>query len=59
MNDYSENYLKIQRLMKQYYSATTKCNYNVATKIAHQLADESIRLEISTIKELKDQWLKS
>ena len=59
MNDYSENYLKIQRLMKQYYSATTKCKYDVATKIAHQLADESIRLEISTIKELKDQWLKS
>jgi hypothetical protein len=59
MNDYSENYLKIQRLVKQYYIATTKCNYDVATKIAHDLADETIRLEIATIKELKDQWLKS
>lgn len=59
MTDYSENYLKIQRLLKSYHSATLKCNYELATKLAHDLADETIRLEISTIRELKDQWLKS
>jgi hypothetical protein len=59
MTDYSENYLKIQRLLKSYHDATLKCNYEKATKLAHDLADETIRLEIATIKELKDQWLKS
>lgn len=47
----------MQRLMKQYHNATLKCNYELATKIAHDLADETIRLEISTIRALKDQWL--
>ena len=56
-SDYSENYLKIQRLLKSYHNATLKCNYELATKIAHDLADETIRLEISTIRALKDQWL--
>jgi hypothetical protein len=59
MTDYSENYLKIQQLLKSYHNATLKCNYEKATKLAHDLADETIRLEIATIKELKDQWLKS
>jgi hypothetical protein len=59
MNDYSENYLKIQKLMKQYYSATTKCKYDLATKIAHDLADETIRLEIASVRALKEQWLKN
>jgi hypothetical protein len=59
MTDYSENYLRIQKLLKCYHKATLKCSYDVATKIAHDLADETIRLEIATIKELKDQWLKS
>jgi hypothetical protein len=59
MTDYSENYLKIQRLLKNYHDATLKCNHEAATKLAHDLADETIRLEIATIKELKDQWLKS
>ena len=59
MIDYSENYLKIQKLLKGYHNATLKCNYELATKLAHDLADETIRLEIATIKELKDQWLKS
>jgi len=59
MTDYSENYLKIQRLLKNYHNATLKCNYEAATKLAHDLADETIRLEISTIRELKEQWLKS
>jgi len=57
MNDYSENYLRMQRLMKSYHNATLKCNYELATKIAHDLADETIKLEISTIRELKNQWL--
>jgi hypothetical protein len=57
MNDYSENYLKIQRLLKSYHDATLKCNYEKATKLAHDLADETIKLEISTIRQLKDQWL--
>jgi hypothetical protein len=57
MNDYSENYLKLQRLMKSYHSATLKWDYDVATKIAHELSEETIRLELATIKALKDQWL--
>jgi hypothetical protein len=57
MTDYSENYLNIQRLLKLYHKATLKWDYEKATKIAHELADETIRLEISTIKSLKDQWL--
>jgi len=57
MTDYSENYLKLQRLMKSYHNATLKCDYEKATQLAHELSDEAIRLEISTIKALKDQWL--
>ena len=57
MNDYSENYLKIQQLMKSYHNATLKCDYDKATQLAHELSDETMRLEISTIKALKEQWL--
>jgi hypothetical protein len=57
MTDYSENYLKIQQLLKSYHNATLKNNFDKATKIAHELADETIRLEIASIKALKDQWL--
>ena len=57
MNDYSENYLKLQRLMKSYHNATLKCDYDKATKFAHELSDEAIRLELATIRALKDQWL--
>jgi hypothetical protein len=57
MKDYSENYLKLQRLMKSYHSATLKWDYDVATKIAHELSEETIRLELATIKALKEQWL--
>ena len=57
MTDYSENYLKLQRLMKSYHNATLKWDYDVATKIAHELSEETIRLELATIKALKDQWL--
>ena len=57
MTDYSENYLKIQQLLKSYHKATLKNDFDKATKIAHELADETIRLEIASIKALKDQWL--
>lgn len=58
MTDYSENYLRIQQLLKRYHYATLKQDFDKATKIAHELADETIRLEIASIKALKDQWLK-
>ena len=58
MIDYCEPYLKIQKLVKAYHNATLKQNYEKATKIAHELADETIRLEIASIKQLKDQWIK-
>ena len=57
MTDYSENYLKIQRLLKSYHSATLKNQFEKATKLAHDLADETIKLEIATIREIKKQWL--
>ena len=58
MTDYCEPYLKIQKLVKAYHNATLKQNFEKATKIAHELADETIRLEIASIKQLKDQWIK-
>jgi len=58
MIDYCEPYLKIQKLVKAYHNATLKQNYEKATKIAHELADETIRLEIASIKQLKNQWVK-
>jgi hypothetical protein len=59
MTDYSENYLKIQQLLKSYHEAATKCNYEKATKLAHDLADETIKLEIASVRALKEQWLRS
>jgi len=58
MNDYCEPLLKIQRLVKGYHTATLKGNFERATKIAHELADETIRLEIESIKQLKNQWIR-
>jgi hypothetical protein len=58
MTDYCEPYLQIQKLVKAYHNATLKNNFEKATKIAHELADETIRLEIASIKQLKDQWIK-
>lgn len=55
--DYCEPYLKIQQLLKEYHHATLKGNAEKATKIAHELADETIRLEIASIKVLKDKWV--
>ena len=57
MTDYSENYLKIQKLMKSYYAATTKNEYEKATQIACQLAEETIQLEFATYDEVRKQWL--
>jgi hypothetical protein len=57
MRDYSENYLNIQKLLKAYHVATLKGNFDRATKLAHELADETIKLEIASIKQLKNQWL--
>jgi len=57
MTDYSENYLNLQRLLKAYHNATLKGNFEKATKIAHDLADETIKLEIASIRQLKNQWL--
>jgi hypothetical protein len=45
--------------MKKYHNATLKCNFDLATKIAHELADETIKLEIASVRALKDQWLRN
>jgi hypothetical protein len=57
MTDYSENYLRIQKLLKCYHNATLKQDYDKATKIAHDIAEETIRLEFSTYNEVRKQWL--
>jgi hypothetical protein len=57
MTDYSENYLNLQKLLKAYHNATLKGNFDRATKLAHELADETIKLEIASIKQLKNQWI--
>ena len=57
MTDYCEPYLNIQRLLKSYHKATLKGHFDKATRIAHELADETIRLEIASIKQLKNQWI--
>jgi len=57
MTDYCEPYLEIQKLLKAYHKATLKGNFERATKLAHELADETIRLEIASIKQLKNSWL--
>lgn len=58
MTDYSEPYLNIQKIIKAYHKATLKGNFERATKLAHELADETIRLEIASIRQLKNQWIK-
>ena len=57
MSDYSENYLKLQRLMKSYHNATLKWDYDVATKIAHELSEETIKLEFATYDQMRKSWL--
>lgn len=58
MNDYCQPYLKIQKLLKDYHHAQLKGQAEKATKIAHDLADETIRLEIESIRVLKNEWVK-
>jgi len=58
MTDYSENYLRIQKLLKSYHKATLKKQYEKATLIANDLAEETIKLEFSTYDQVRQQWLK-
>ena len=57
MKDYCEPYLNIQRLLKAYHNATLKGNFERATKLAHDLADETIQLELASVRALKEKWL--
>jgi hypothetical protein len=57
MTDYSVNYLRIQRLLKLYHNATLKNNYAKATQLAHELAEETIKLEFSTYDQVRKSWL--
>jgi len=59
MNDYCEPYLNIQKLIKKYHNAQLKGKAELATKIAHEIADESIKLEIASIKQLRNHWVNS
>ena len=56
-SDYSENYLRIQKLLKCYHNATLKNKYETATKIAHDLAEETIKLEFATYDQVRKTWL--
>jgi len=47
----------LKKLLKKYNNAQLKGKAELATKIAHEIADETIRLEIASVKELKKQWL--
>jgi len=58
MSDYSENYLVIQQLLKKYHDATLKNNYEKATQIACEIAEETIQLEFATYDQVRKQWLK-
>jgi len=55
--DYSENYLKIQQLLKSYHNSTLKGDYAKATILAHELAEETIKLEFTTYDQVRKQWL--
>jgi len=57
MNDYSQNYLRIQKLLKCYHNATLKQQYETATRIAHDLAEETIKLEFATYDQVRKTWL--
>jgi hypothetical protein len=57
MTDYSENYLRIQKLLRCYHNATLKQDYEKATRIAHDLAEETIKLEFSTYEQVRKTWL--
>jgi hypothetical protein len=57
MTDYSENFLRMQQLMKAYHNAILKNQYEKATQIACQLAEETIQLEFATYDQVRKQWL--
>jgi hypothetical protein len=57
VTDYSTNYLKLQRLIKSYHNATLKGDFEKAMKHATNISEESIRLEIATLREVKKSWL--
>jgi len=57
VTDYSTNYLKLQRLIKSYHNATLKGDFEKAMKHATSISEESIRLEIATLREVKKSWL--
>jgi len=57
MTDYSENYLRIQQLLKKYHNATLKCDYELATQLAHELSEETIKLEFATYDQVRKSWL--
>jgi hypothetical protein len=57
MTDYSENYLRIQKLLRCYHNATLKQDYDKATRIAHDLAEETIKLEFATYAQVRKEWL--
>ena len=57
MTDYSENYLRMQQLMKAYHNATLKNQYEKATQIACELAEETIKLEFATYDQVRKTWL--
>jgi hypothetical protein len=57
MTDYSENYLRIQKLLRCYHNATLKQDYDKATRIAHDLAEETIKLEFATYSQVRKEWL--
>ena len=57
MTDYSENYLRIQKLLRCYHNATLKNQYEKATLIANDLAEETIKLEFATYDQVRKQWL--
>ena len=55
--DYSENYLRIQQLLKKYHNATLKNECAKATLLAHDIADETIKLEFTTYEQVRKSWL--
>ena len=57
MIDYSENYLNIQKLLKSYHKETLKGNFAKATQLAHELADETVKLEFTTYDQVRKSWL--
>ena len=43
--------------MKSYHNATLKCDYKLATQLAHELSEETIKLEFATYDQIRKQWL--